>query len=74
MKYKGYEIEKQFLPGSDFRILKNGILVDRKPQNCHIDYYCAEQVSTGFTAANCKTLAEMKEHIDALNKIEGLYQ
>ena len=70
MIYKGYRIEKQYLPGSGFRILKNGVVVDRIPKSTDVDFYCAEELTTGFHTANASSLREMKQHIDALEKIE----
>ena len=72
MIYKGYRIEKQYLPGSDFKILISGVMVTRKPTE--VDFYYAEELTTGFHTANCTNLAEMKDHINDLNKIEGLFQ
>lgn len=39
MRYKKYTIEPVYAVGSDFRVLKDGSLVDRKPTNKDIEYY-----------------------------------
>jgi hypothetical protein len=69
MKYQGYEISKQVLPGADFVVLKNGSIRNRTPKKEDVDYYYATNINTGTSAANCKTLEEMKEHINKLNEI-----
>ena len=70
MKYKGYEISKQYNPGSDFTVLNDGSTRSRVPKFEDIDYYYAEHIESGFAAANCATLEEMKDHIRDLEMID----
>lgn len=70
MKYKGYEITKQFLPGSDFKIDKNGNTRYAKPKSADVDHYWAEHMITGETLVNCSSVAELKELIRLMNYLE----
>jgi hypothetical protein len=63
MIYKGYEITKQFLPGSNFKIREDGNVVDRKPTNADIDFYCTEHRKTGEQLPNSLSIDEAKEFI-----------
>ena len=67
MKYRGWTIEVQYLPGADFRILKSGEVVPRKPTNKDIDVYrCSKD---GERAFNESTLSKAKAFIDHLEAI-----
>lgn len=67
MYYKGYKIEPQYLPGSDFRILADGRVVDKKPTD--VDFYYVIETITGWRHANCKSIQEAKEMITKTNKL-----
>ena len=70
MKYKGYEITKQWLPGSTFNITDTGKVMPRKPKPEDVDHYYAKHTVTGETLVNCATLEEMKEFIRLMVFIE----
>ena len=64
MKYKGWTIEAQYLPGSDFRILKSGEVLEKPPTKKDIDYYvCTKEGETRF---NEFPLSAAKAFIDKL--------
>lgn len=67
MYYKGYKIEAQYLPGSNFRILSDGRVVDKKPKD--VDFYYVTQTLTGWRHANCKSISEAKEMINKTIKL-----
>lgn len=67
MKYRGYLLESQHLPGSDFRITGDGAIVARKPKNVDLDYV---RVTTpwGFRF-NEPTTALAKQAIDRMEQL-----
>jgi hypothetical protein len=68
MEYRGWTVEAQYLPGADFRILKSGEVVPRKPTNKDIDFYrCSKD---GERAFNEFPLSEAKAFIDHLEAIK----
>lgn len=62
MYYHGYKIEAQYLPGSNFRVLKDGRVVDKHPKD--VDFYYVTETITGWRHANCASIPEAKKLID----------
>lgn len=62
MKYKGHELEIQYLPGSDFTVHKDGTLKPRRPKPADIDFVWVTDPE-GFRWVE-KTVAEAKKEID----------
>lgn len=70
MRYHGYTIEPQYLPGDNFRVLADGRVVDKQPRQ--IDFYTVTCNDTGWRHANCASYAEAKAMIDDTNKLLGV--
>ena len=62
MYYHGYKIEAQYLPGDNFRVLKDGRVVDKNPTE--VDFYRVTCLITGWRHANCSSTKEAKSMID----------
>lgn len=69
MKYKGYEIKPVYLPGSNFKIMKNGTVKAIKPKPVDIDYFTTVDIRTGEQLPNSSTCEEAKEFIDRYTKL-----
>ena len=70
MKYRGYEITKQMLPGSDFTVKESGKITKRKQSAKDVDHYYAEHIELGEILVNCSTIDEMKELIRLMNYLD----
>lgn len=68
MKFKGHDIEPQYLPGADFKV-KNGVVVMRKPKKEHIDFYWVTPPDDGRRWTE-KTVDDAKATILELEKIK----
>ena len=71
MKYRGYIIEPQYLPGADFKLDSQGQVVPRKPKKEDIDFYLVKEAATGRREPNCSTVSEAKQWIDHMRTCEG---
>lgn len=67
MYYKGFEIKPQYLPGSDFKILLDGRIVNRKPTE--IDFYTITEIETGWNHVNATSYNSAKKIIDELMEV-----
>jgi hypothetical protein len=64
MKYKGFVIKPVYYCGSDFKVLKDGTIKDRKPTSKDIEYYeIIDDDGDRWIAEN--TIQECKDTIDA---------
>ena len=69
MEYKGYVIEKSFLPGSNMRELENGKFVKSIPKKCDEDIFRTEHSITGEQLPNSLSFKEAKDFIDMYTAI-----
>lgn len=73
MKYMGFVIEPQYMPGADFKVLRDGIVRDVKPKKEHIDFYWVKDIKgTGFRFT-AKTVEEAKERCRNYRAIEETF-
>ena len=69
MKYKGYLITPVYLTGSDFRVLKNGVVIDRNHTAKDIEYYEIIEKGTGNLQGVEFTVPECKARILEINEL-----
>lgn len=63
MKFKGYELTRYYLAGSDSKELKNGNFKYIKPKAADIHHIGTEHIITGEQLPNSLTLKEAKDFI-----------
>lgn len=71
MKYKGYTITPVYFIGSNFRILRDGTLKERKPTKDDIEFYRA--VDDDGSVINCDSIEECKSSIDILESAVSMF-
>lgn len=68
MIYRKHTIEKQYLPGADFK-MRNGVVVPRKPKDEDLDFvWVTDPDGLSWTE---KTVADAKRAVDDMIKLEG---
>ena len=70
MKYKGYEIIPVYLTGTNFRILKDGSIRDRKPRKDEVEYFEIYGDKDSFREGVEMSIEECKHTIDYWIKLE----
>lgn len=62
MNFKGFTITPQYLPGADFKVLRDGTTRNVAPKKGHVDFYLVEDtkdVGFRFTAKNVEEAKQM---------------
>lgn len=73
MKYRGFVLQPEYFIGSDYRVLADGRVVDRKPTRKDIEYYEILDPMENMDRHGAEnTIAECKSRIDALLKVCGM--
>ena len=70
MKFMGFVIEPQYMPGADFKVLRDGTVRDVKPKKEHIDFYWVEDTKDVGFRFTAKTVEEAKERCWRYRAIE----
>ena len=63
MKFKEFALTVNYYPGSDMKELKDGRFVYRRPKKEDVDFISSENLSTGDTLPNSKSVKEAKSFI-----------
>jgi len=69
MRYQGYTIEKEYHAGTDFKVLQDGRVIDRKPTNKDIAWYVMTEIGSDSWADKLGSIKECKKEINRINQM-----